>query len=580
MKKVSSFTLLAVMLASVFTGTVAAQTCTVIPDAINAPLGGGYAYDAINTDGVVINCHGTSSEPCKNLTRYYPISNGMIGRDAWLAATVPEMPVYKPVRDPSVKVISGYVYGGGLDGLLHNAIDYGKDYSAKFPVYAVADGTVIWIGYSPSTGNVVIIEHTSPNGQKWRTLQSHLMNGRENDILLARATKDWFINQGRKWPPVCIDRDDDGCQWMAYQKEADDAPLSDPAIEDKWGLNADTLKVWKGKEVKAGELIGMAGDTGRYSGGIHLHIMFARLATYPGAKGSTISRWTFFDPYGLYSKDIGKDCYGANYPSGKGKNQHRTHYAPHFRDFADLPCNQLQLGFDYFASVGWFPQTLATGKIPAMSPRCVVGGSYRPAPSKPVVRTFRTFDQYQSDFDYWVSFGWRPRTNTTYPDATGTLYSTIYTPIKEAFWTSHKMTESWFNERYLALYKDWELTAMEPYVEGNELYFIGSWEQRAHNGYYMRYRMKKDEFKSTHNFLSRYRYDIKQVNRYYDPVAGESRYSALWSIAGTGSPVTGVPLIDLTAAEMQSWLAAHYTDGYRIRHMSVYGNSYNIVVEK
>jgi murein DD-endopeptidase MepM/ murein hydrolase activator NlpD len=152
----------------------AAQTCTVAALSQNAPANvSTNFYHRIDTAGAVADCHGSCASP----TGYFPISqsgnsltDGMKDREAWLRGTVPHQPTYRPFRDPGVQVIAGWMYNA-VDR--HNAIDYGFSGGA-FPVHAPADGTVVWIGYQASPGNVVILEHRAPTGRTVRTIMRHL----------------------------------------------------------------------------------------------------------------------------------------------------------------------------------------------------------------------------------------------------------------------------------------------------------------------------------------------------------------------------------------------------------------------
>src|SRR5262249_50838595 len=160
------------------------------------------------------------------------------------------------------------------------------------------DGKVVWVGWMSSPGNVIIIEHTASNGQKFRTIYHHLRNGRDNDIAYARATRAFYTTNVGAWPPS------DGA-WAFYQTLADNdyntlntiptlAQLA--AIQSRWGTNADTLMVSVGQTVKAGQQIGWAGMSGVHGANsnyqnTHLHIMFARQAWHP-VSGSWQLLWT------------------------------------------------------------------------------------------------------------------------------------------------------------------------------------------------------------------------------------------------------------------------------------------------
>src|SRR5262245_57165620 len=124
-----------------------------------------------------------------------------------------------------------------------------------------------------------------------------------------------------------------------YQRAADVAatlvagagPVPEP-IRTRWGDDSQILMVKEGQSVKAEQQIGWAGRTGFDANGIHLHVMFARLANHPdSATGKIRALWTLFDPYGLYALEL--NCYQGEYPSGAGPSQHASIYAPFPPDF-------------------------------------------------------------------------------------------------------------------------------------------------------------------------------------------------------------------------------------------------------
>src|SRR5262249_3433785 len=226
--------------------------CNVAANAQNAPPATtGNCYHRIDDRGSIAGRH----PDC-----YYQISQSIRDLDGWLAAMVPQMPVYRPFRDNNVTPITGWMY----DNInRHNAVDYGRG-GATFRVDAVADGQVIWIGWMSSPGNVVIIEHTAANGQKFRVIYHHFRNGRDNDIGKARLSRAFYQMNIGSWPPS------DGA-WSFYQMLADadyntlnGSPTQQQLneIQGRWGTNSELITVREGQTVKAGQQIGWAGMTG------------------------------------------------------------------------------------------------------------------------------------------------------------------------------------------------------------------------------------------------------------------------------------------------------------------------------
>lgn len=310
------------------------ESCFIIAaNAQNAPpLYTSNYYNGIDYTGTVI---GDSPD------WYYQISSAIENLDGWLAATKPPTTVLLPFTDETVKPLTGWMYA---ENARHNAIDY-IGTKGSFAVRAVADGKVIWVGYNPSPGNVVIIEHPGsgrPGSYGFRVIYHHLRNGRDNDIALARATLKCsaLYNLGWDKPDKATMEENPVKYIQQYQADADQAAQilswrpTDRAgqakqaaqvaeIEARWGTNDQKISVKVGDRVKAGQQIGWAGRTGFDCASIHLHIMFARPATHVVGVNKQLL-WTLFDPYGLYALPL--SCYLSPNPSGKGKHQHPAYY--------------------------------------------------------------------------------------------------------------------------------------------------------------------------------------------------------------------------------------------------------------
>jgi hypothetical protein len=67
-----------------------------------------------------------------------------------------------------------------------------------FPVHAIADGTVITSSWDPTgfLGNVVVIEHTAPDGTRYRSIYAHLRNGATTDCENSKIWSDDYPPMG------------------------------------------------------------------------------------------------------------------------------------------------------------------------------------------------------------------------------------------------------------------------------------------------------------------------------------------------------------------------------------------------
>ncbi|MBZ4417351.1 hypothetical protein [Myxococcus sp. RHSTA-1-4] len=550
--------------------TLARAACDIDSAAQSAPaLSSNNWYHRIDGAGNVAASHPDG---------YYQISSAsMVDRAGWLDGTVARMPMYKPFRDSAVQVGVGWMYGANSR---HNAVDYDKD-GASFRVDAVADGTVVWVGYMPSPGNVVIIEHTAKDGSRFRAIYHHLRDGRDEDIARARLTKTYYENVIGSWTTA-------SSTWKAYQNQADaDAQVLGgtptatqlAAIESRWGTPSQGILVSEGQTVKAGQQIAMAGLTGAHGmnssvNNTHLHIMFARPAEH-WVGGVKKSLWTFFDPYGLYA--LSASCYQTEYPTGQGgqADQHASHFAPFFQDFAGVDAGKFQQGFNHFASFGWFPSTLATE---SSGWTWKMGGSFQYNPSAPVTRTFRTFAQHQSDADTWIPNGWRPDkvVGMTAPDEP--RFTAIYAPITTGFIARHKMTPSWFgsqiNDNYQAGYL---VTDASAYLDGGQLFFTGTWvKQPSVTAQYLYHSMTETGLWDQDDTLKASGFKMVHVSKYSHPGLGD-RYMAIWHVTSK----TLVPILDLTPDQFRGYRDLYVgTFNYRVRHVSAYGGKYAVIFEK
>jgi Peptidase family M23/Bacterial tandem repeat domain 1 len=548
---------------TMYSGMTQAQNCSVDPNAMNGPMYSTNYYYRMNASAIHDLDHDTG---------YFPIptpastgKDGMIAQSGWLATNKAHQPIYLPHTTDSVNVVFGWMYDTNSK---HDGVDYASS-TGSFPARAVADGKVVWIGYMPSPGNVVIIEHTAPDGFRFRTVHHHLRNGRDSDILLARLTMQHSKIYDMGWEK------DPGA--IAYQKAADlayETLKTDPnsqTVKNLWGTNDQTLMVKVGQTVKAGDQIGWSGATGINQTGVHLHIAFAREAVF-SVNGASVVRWTHFDPYGLYTTD--PNCYRTPFPSGSGANQHPTVYAPFFADFGGVNASLFQSGFNYFASVGYAPKFLSHA-TPFAGP-WTVGGSFAPSNGIPVVRTFQTFNEFQQDVNYWQSKNWRPNqiSGTGFPS--GSRYSSVWAPISEGYSMSHKMSAASFNDTFGKLYGTHTLTDFSAYTEGNNLYFTGIWltPSKPHGMYFG---LTPQEFAAKNNAMVQNGMRLVKLVKYFHPGLGE-RFAGLWN---PGNAKTTAFILDSNAAAFRSTRDAFAGLGFHLSALNMYmSDDIQMVFEK
>ncbi|MCB1136640.1 MAG: M23 family metallopeptidase, partial [Chlamydiia bacterium] len=290
-------------------------------------------------------------------TVYWGISepdsgSGLRNLDEWLANCDAAMPTFHPVLDPDVQITAGFVEPSLENGpQTHSGIDYARPDGRSFRVFTIAEGRVIFKGYHPSTGNVVIVEHSPIDGVPFRSIYQHLRDGRDHDVELALRTSD-FIDQDPSW------------NWDVYARNyVERATRARDMIKGSdidrswmdrfWGTNEQTIGVQEGDYVMSGQAIGWAGCTGIHSHGNQLHFGVARQANFVDAGWEEehplpgITRWVFFDPYGLYGGP--NDLAAYNRDDGmRGPRQHASIFAPTPEDVAGLDLDEFERAVHYY----------------------------------------------------------------------------------------------------------------------------------------------------------------------------------------------------------------------------------------
>ena len=299
--------------------------------------------------------------------------------EAFAASIRASMPLFLPFYDGDVVLGQGWVYGSGA---FHGSVDFVKKSSAYGPgidptieVRAAGDGKVVTVKWSSWLGNVVIIEHKAPNGDRYRSVYMHLRNGYDNDIANAQAMtvnaddqkKDENGNYKRKY------------KYYLYAHQ-------DTHSQQQWGTNAQTIKVKPGDTVHAGQLIAYSGNTGYGGAGWGLdndgnatnpntannHLHFQLTAPFPGT-----SDWVFVDAYGVYEQ-AGSHCYDL-----LDETDYVRLLAPFYPSFHNVPVDYVTHYWGYYTGMGMALQTIAcTGAETPSWPRARFSGGF-PAPGTP-----------------------------------------------------------------------------------------------------------------------------------------------------------------------------------------------------
>jgi murein DD-endopeptidase MepM/ murein hydrolase activator NlpD len=280
--------------------------------------------------------------------------------DTWLAET----PLLRPYQSDNVGVWQGYYYD--TDESHTGAIDFGKLSLAtgedpSFPLYAVANGTVVYSGWlSSSAGNSVLVRHPLPGGAWYLSEYRHVRGGSDRDKKLACPCIDPTKATSSDRLAACSSSD----KALAICKYA-----ANPTYDYLWGSNSDALPAL-GAIVTRGQQIGASGNTGTVSGVLdsngvppsngNIHVHFSFWAQRPGGvdDGNPGIDVIAVDPLGVYSKregtTNGKGCYDVDAPTA-----YEPALAPFLPEFTDVVAGAVYEQPLYYPHAGWGPQTLS-----------------------------------------------------------------------------------------------------------------------------------------------------------------------------------------------------------------------------
>lgn len=400
--------------------------------------------------------------------------------EAVYASAKAHMPLYLPYRHSKVTVWQGFYYNWDSK---HGAIDYGKSGVSNgedptFGVYAIAGGKVIDVKWSNGGGNVVTIEHTAPNGFKYRSTYLHLRNGFSNDIAKAKQSPS-----------------------SKYKKFANKANPSSLC----WGTNSQKIKVSVGQNVKAGQMIAWAGNTG--SGGIgiilddngnfknnpppasfnvHLHFELR----IKDSKGN----WVKIDPYGVYNKKSGIDCYDLD-----SQTPYARLFAPFYPSFHNVPVQYVNQYWGYYTGMGMALQTISIDR--SASGKLLASGSFQwGLPNAWYARFYMTAASYQNYFNQYNSKGFHPRQIQVSKDSQGKpRFTVIWEKNKagESYYSFHNRSDSNFSSLWnnYVKTKKWRLGEHVSYTSGGKRYHAGVFRSK-NPGFYTYYGMSSSAFNS------------------------------------------------------------------------------------
>lgn len=405
------------------------------------------------------------------------------------------MPLFLPYRNSVVGIWQGFYYSwdNNNDGMndAHRAIDYGKTSVAEnedptFNVYAIAPGKVITVAWADGGGNHVTIEHTAPDGFKYRSTYLHLRDGFDHDRAQAKNSP--------------------SAKYKAFAQNGTSSKLC-------WGTNSQTIKVKVNDMVQAGDLIGYAGNTG--SGGIgvilkddgtmkdpntrsfnvHLHYETRVLDTRSGHTGE----WVLVDPYGTYNS-ASVSCYDL-----ESNTPYARLFAPFYPSFHNVPLDIVNKYWSYYTGMGMALQTVSVDRNGS---NLYAAGSFQWGLTGAwYTRFYMTGATYQNYFNTYSAQGFRPRQISVTNDGSGNpRFSVIWekNPAGQTAQSLHNADDAAFDAAWknYVVAKKWHVQEHADYMVNGKRYHAAVFVNKpADNGFYLYYGMNAGDFSNKFNEL-------------------------------------------------------------------------------
>ena len=485
--------------------------------------------------------------------------------EAFAASIRASMPLFLPFYDGDVVLGQGWVYGSGG---FHGSVDYSKNSSAYGPgidpaieVRAAGDGKVVTVEWSDWLGNVAIIEHTAPNGDRYRSVYMHLRNGYDNDLANAQAmtvtAEDMQADEngdfGRKY------------KYFLYANKESHS-------QQEWGTNAQTIQVKPGDAVHAGQLIAYSGNTGYGGAGWGLdnngdptdpntannHLHFQMTAPFPGT-----SDWVFVDAYGVYEQS-GSGCYDL-----LDETDYVRLLAPFYPSFHNVPVDYVTGYWGYYTGMGMALQTVSVHRG---GNQVLASGSFQwGLPNSWYARLYMTANDYQHWFDTYDQQGFRPREIQVAKDGSSQPRFTVIWKKRdgEGYVAHHGLTDADWNVKWqeYVVQGGMRVEDRSAYDVGGQRLWAAVFVKDQSPGFYELHYMPSDTFNA--RFQKYYDEGFRLWSVDPEELSGGTLYGAVWRpMPGTWPARHG-----LTPAEYQAEFLKYTGQGYRLHRVRGYANS-------
>jgi len=491
------------------------------------------------------------------------------GSRAFAKGVRASMPMFLPYWDSNVRPTNGWIY---QKGTFHGATDYSKTSDAygagidpTFGVHAVADGKVVTVLWDNWLGNTVVIEHTAPNGDRYRSVFMHLRDGYTHDLQKARAISLAGMDTSSGSYP----------SYGAYSKFAN---LKDPSTQH-WGTDQQRIKVKVNDTVRAGDQIAWSGNTGAGGAGAglnsdgtpknahtannHLHLMMAA----PDPRTGSESDWVQVDPYGVYGQVENKDgdrCYEL-----LEETAYARLYAPFYPSFHHVPIAWVSKYFGYYTGMGMALQTISLYRG---DDGVLAAGSFQYGAPKPwLCRFYATAADYQDWFDEYHGKGYRPREVVVTKASDGTpRFSSIWQRrTNETYYAYTRLTDAEWDAKWNELVKQKSYRVDDHFIYDDKgtTRHAGIFVKDGITAFFSRSALTGSDFQKA--FDDYWKQGFRLVSLNASELKGGTRFTGVWR----KMPGAWVAHFGLTPGEYQEKFLHYGAAGYRAHKVQGYAGA-------
>ncbi|MBE9070843.1 hypothetical protein IQ260_29845 [Leptolyngbya cf. ectocarpi LEGE 11479] len=231
-----------------------------------------------------------------------------------------------------------------------------------------------------------------------------------------------------------------------------------------------------------------------------------------------------------------------------------------------MTSGQFQSEFDKYVSRG-YRLTSVSGSGSGRQTRYAAIWEKRSGPAW-VTRYGMTSGQYQAEFNKYTQQGFRLTHISGYGSGNNARYAAIWEKGSGPAWVAHHgMTSGQYQSEFNKYTSQgFRLTQVSGYGTGNQARYAAIWEKRSGPAWVARHGMTSSQYQSEFNKYTSQGFRLTHVSGY--GTGNQTRYAAIWE---KRSGPAWVARHGMTSGQYQSEFNKYTDQGYQLIHVSGYG---------